>query len=154
MSAFAPKATEPLHRRKMMRCANGLRTFECTAANDLLFDHLVSLREEYRRNFEPKSRGRLEIDGEFKFCHLLDWKFGGLCAFENRRNITNCGLVECPPTGSFASIPSCAAYVRFAPDSDRIADILDRQLRANRRHWLVAVFSPECGQNPVGSVDD
>src|SRR5262249_50805182 len=37
-------------------------------------------------------------------------------------------------SGSFASILSCPTHVRFTPDSDRIADIPRRQLRANSRH--------------------
>src|SRR5262249_55502057 len=36
--------------------------------------------------------------------------------------------------GSFASFRGDPAHVRFAPDSDQIADIPEWQLRANRRH--------------------
>jgi hypothetical protein len=36
--------------------------------------------------------------------------------------------------GSIASVPPCPTEVRFTLDSDRIADIPGRQLRANSRH--------------------
>lgn len=37
-------------------------------------------------------------------------------------------------SGSTASVLPCPTYVRFTLDSDRIADISGRQLRANKRH--------------------
>ena len=41
-------------------------------------DHLVSLRDQHRRNIDPQCLGRPEIDDQLEVRRLLDGKVGGL----------------------------------------------------------------------------
>jgi hypothetical protein len=66
----------------------------CSATNCTLLDHLVSEREQHRRQFEAKRLRGLEIDDEIKLDRLLDRQFRWLCAVENLINIRSGALYE------------------------------------------------------------
>jgi hypothetical protein len=58
-----------------------------------LFDHLIRSHQHIRRNRQPDLFRRFEIDDEFELLRLLNWKIGGLGAFENLVDV-NGGATE------------------------------------------------------------
>src|SRR5262249_33455512 len=53
------------------------------AAPRASLDHLVGAREQHRRHLQAERISGLEVDGEFKFCRLLDWQIGWHGPLEN-----------------------------------------------------------------------
>src|SRR5262249_45601554 len=49
---------------------------------------LIRSRQHVRRNRESDLLGGSEIDHQFKFCWLFDWKVSGLCTFQNLVNVS------------------------------------------------------------------
>ena len=61
----------------------GHKRTKCSAANLLLFDHLVGARNDCSGNGEPKCLSGREIDNEFELGGLLDRNIGRLLPAEN-----------------------------------------------------------------------
>src|ERR1700737_4462532 len=59
----------------------------CSAANEVLFDHLVGGGEQCGRNFKPERLRGLYVDGELESRRLFERQVGGLRAFENESNV-------------------------------------------------------------------
>src|SRR5262245_9281132 len=59
----------------------------CTAANSVLFDHLVGKREQIVRDFDTLRLGRLHVDDQLEFRYLKHRQVGGFVALENAPRI-------------------------------------------------------------------
>ena len=67
-----------------LRAKSGYEQSQQDTRPDLpLFDHLISTREERRRDGETKRLGDLEIDHQLKLGRLLHGQVGRLLAFED-----------------------------------------------------------------------
>jgi hypothetical protein len=52
----------------------------CTAANSILFDHLVGEGPQLQRDIDVERLGGLQVDDELELGRQLDWQFGRLGA--------------------------------------------------------------------------
>jgi hypothetical protein len=68
-SALAPIADIPLPFRNRRVVPQG---DICSAANCILFDHLVGAAEQRDREGEAECLGGLKVDDKLHSCHLLD----------------------------------------------------------------------------------
>jgi hypothetical protein len=57
------------------------------AAQQLLLDHLVGVREHSRRNSDAERLRGLEVDDEIVLRCLLNWEIGGLLALEDTADV-------------------------------------------------------------------
>jgi len=84
MSGFPSIATDERTSRDV---SNVPKSDSCTAANSVLFDHLVGAQQARFGNRQPDRLGCLEVDDKFE----LDWrspgKLGWLLALENAIDI-------------------------------------------------------------------
>src|SRR5262245_44331257 len=59
----------------------------CGAANGVLFDHLVGVREQRRRNRQAESPGGDEVHHQIKLSRLLDWDVARLRPTQDLVNV-------------------------------------------------------------------
>jgi hypothetical protein len=70
----SPQLAEPIHAGKRFRVVPTADA--CIAANNALFDHLVSACKQRRRHYEAKRLGSVEIDHQFVLGRRLYWQVG------------------------------------------------------------------------------
>src|SRR4051794_24865814 len=66
----------------------------CTAANSLLFDHVVDTGEQCWGYIEPKRLRSFEVDYQFELCRLFDGKVCGAFPCENATDIVACATEQ------------------------------------------------------------
>jgi hypothetical protein len=72
------------------------------AAITHLFDHLVGAGEKRRRNVKAKRLRGLNVDHQLELGWLLNGEIGGLCAFEDSRDVLGAELV--PHTAEIGAV--------------------------------------------------
>src|SRR6516164_5508598 len=88
-----------------------------------LLDHLVGDREEGRRHLDPELFRGLDIDDQLVLGRRLNWKVGGLLAFENPVDVTCCAYV---------GINGCWSVRKKPAALGEIAERVDRRQLVSR----------------------
>src|SRR6516165_8694447 len=81
-----------------------------------LFDHFVGATEQRRWEGQTECLGRLQVDDECNFCHLLNWQVGRSGALENLSGVDAALAVHVDQIGSVAHQAACSDEVAYAID--------------------------------------